>query len=891
MPANNFSISKYYDHLHHKLSSLHRTLEQGEIEAEVDQVRQLLERVGPDMFSQFLPDRPSLEVPDEAQWQKIIRDLESHFNVRLPGGSLVIGEEQRKRDLLWWTDRAKISKETYYWTRYHAWMRKSLPPDVVHTVDQDTDRVMNNVGDPSTDSFLIRGMVVGHVQSGKTGNYSALACKAADAGYRFIVVIAGGTDSLRDQTQERLNESFVGSENGQQVGAGIGYTTPGTLPICLTTKERDFNRRDADRMSQGINFDNVNSPILIVIKKNPNSLNNVIDWLRRQYRNVISTHSMLVIDDESDYASINYNNENVDPSVINRRIRELLGLFRKGTYVAYTATPFANIFIDHNAEAEAYGGDLFPKDFIFALEAPTNYFGARKIFLDTDGRHLVVIPQDEIDTHLPLKHKQGDDLTISPTLKDAIRLFILNVGIRWIRGQHDKHNSMLIHVSRFTRIHSLISSQVTEYFEELKRNLFVYGKLHNSAQISTHISDLKETFQRRLKVNLGTSEEWPDVVASASDAVSTILIREAHQNSRVRVEYKKNLPTNVIVIGGATLSRGYTLEGLSVSYFLRSTLFYDTLMQMGRWFGYRPQYEDLCRIYMSETSIDHFERIISASQDLMESFDFMATNNLTPLQFGLSVRRHPGSVLQITARNKLRNARELTVDMSLDGHLKETARFSNMPDDAIANRILINDLIRKLGSTRRHPVGKTRRHEFEGNSYLWRDVDGADVREFLNTFRVYTADATGLSDRLPLPFIKAYAEQWTQKWDVALYGGKGELVNVADVVKIARSKRQMVTKNGYFEIHKRQVSTGSAEAIALYDNGKTYGSDRKKVRRDLTKPLLMLYLIESAEGEFPAFGVSFPGDATTNRNKVTMLVNTVSYSQIIEDLEIGEYDE
>jgi hypothetical protein len=883
MAANNTSISKIYNYLHRNLSALQRTLEQGEIESEVNQARQLLDSLGPDIFSKFLPDRPPLEVPDEAQWARIIRDLESHFNVKLDGGSLVIGKEQRLRDLRWWTDRAKLANETYYWTRYKTWMRKSLPPNVVHTIDQDTDFVMNNIGDPSTDSFLIRGMVVGHVQSGKTGNYSALVCKAADAGYRFIVVIAGGTDSLRDQTQERLNESFVGAENGQQIGAGVGDTTPGRLPICLTTKDRDFNKTDAERMSQGINFDNIMAPILIVIKKNPNSLRNVIDWLRAQYKNVIPNHSMLVIDDESDYASINYNDEEVDPSVINRRIRELLGLFKKGTYIAYTATPFANIFIDHNAKSEEYGSDLFPEHFIFALEAPTNYFGARRIFLDTDGRYLVVIPQDEIDTHLPLKHRQGDDLTLSPTLKDAIRLFILNVGIRWIRGQQDKHNSMLIHVSRFTRIHVLISSQVTEYFEGLKEHLSVFGKLPNGDQISPHILDLKKTFESRLKANPVTLEEWPDVVTAAADAVSTIQIREAHQKSRVRVDYKRNPPTNAIVIGGATLSRGFTLEGLSVSYFLRSTLFYDTLMQMGRWFGYRPHYEDLCRVYMSETSIDHFERIISASEDLMKSIDLMAASNLTPLEFGLAVQMHPDSALQITARNKQRSVRDVIVDMSLDGHLKETARFSLASEDALANKELIFKLVRNLGSTNRKQVG--------GN-FLWRDVDGGCVKAFLNTFKTYTADAYGFSDRMPLPFIKQYAEQWNGKWDVALYSGDGAQAAVADGVIIRRSKRQTALKNGYYEIKGRQASTGSAEAIALYDNGETYGSDRRKLRKDLSKPLLMLHVIESDHGEFPAFGVSFPGDATTNKNPVRMTINTVYYQSLdIENLDRGEDNE
>lgn len=155
MPANKTSVSKIYEHLHHRLSLRQRTLDQGEIESEVKHVRTLLERLGPDVFSEFLPGCPLLELPDEEQWARLARDLESHFNVKLLEGSLIRGVEQRQRDLSWWTDRAKRTGETYYWTRYQAWMRKSLPPDVVHTIDKDTDAVMNNVGDPSCNSFLI----------------------------------------------------------------------------------------------------------------------------------------------------------------------------------------------------------------------------------------------------------------------------------------------------------------------------------------------------------------------------------------------------------------------------------------------------------------------------------------------------------------------------------------------------------------------------------------------------------------------------------------------------------------------------------------------------------------------------------------------------------------
>jgi hypothetical protein len=204
-------------------------------------------------------------------------------------------------------------------------------------------------------------------------------------------------------------------------------------------------------------------------------------------------------------------------------------------------------------------------------------------------------------------------------------------------------------------------------------------------------------------------------------------------------------------------------------------------------------------------------------------------------------------------------------------------------EDALANKELIFKLVRDLGSTNRKQVG--------GN-FLWRDVDGAHIKTFLNNFRTYTADTYGFSDRMPLPFIKKYAEQWAERWDVALYSGQGEKKEeVADGVKIGRSKRKVNVKDGYFEIAHRQVSTGTAESI-VFGNDKKYGSDRQKVRIDMIKPLLMLHLIESDQGEFAAFGISFPGDATTKRNVVRIKINTVYYQSLdVEDLDKGEDDE
>ncbi|HIP36720.1 MAG TPA: hypothetical protein EYG85_07680 [Crocinitomix sp.] len=250
-------------------------------------------------------------------YTRIKKELETHFDVKMEEGILIQGEEQQNRDTTWWTGETKQKINTFYWHRYKEYIKTSLPDDVVRTIDTDTDIVMNNIENPDIQNFNRYGMVVGHVQSGKTANYAALICKAADAGYKFIVVIAGGINNLRNQTQERINEAFIGRDNnGNQIGAGKGNSSLDRLPISLTTVERDFNKQDADRNSQGSNFDNTTTPIVLVIKKHTSTLKNVIKWLESQYKNKIDKHSMLMIDDESDYASINTKNEE-DPTAIN----------------------------------------------------------------------------------------------------------------------------------------------------------------------------------------------------------------------------------------------------------------------------------------------------------------------------------------------------------------------------------------------------------------------------------------------------------------------------------------------------------------------------------------------------------------------------------------------
>lgn len=874
MEANSYNALKEFIFI--KLSKLDGSLPPNKIFEEIENAKKVIESVGDTMFAAIL-SVDQFDLPTNEDWIKISRELEFHFDVKMENGILIQGDEQRERDTSWWTSIFKQKSKNYYWGRYESYLAKSLPPEVIKTINVDTDIVMNNIENPNESTFSRYGMVVGHVQSGKTGNYSALICKAADAGYKFVVVIAGGINNLRNQTQERLNESFIGQTKGVQVGAGKGYSSKETMPLSLTTIERDFNKQDADRLSQGLNFDNISVPVLLVIKKNSRTLDNVIDWLEKQYKNKVVEHSMLVIDDESDYASINTKEED-NPTAINKKLRKLLSLFQKSAYVAYTATPYANIFIDHEAENNDLGRDLFPKDFIYALDAPSNYFGARKIFIDNPDKYLV--PIFDFNANLPLDHRIDLQIASLPdSLLDAIRLFVLNIAVRSLRGQTEKHNSMLVHATRFTGIHRLLGQLIEDYLKELKADIVSFGRLPGAIAQSENIEELSKTFKRYL---LNAEVNWNEVIIELTTSIESVIVREVHQRTSVPLEYRKDIITNAVVVGGTSLARGFTLEGLSVSYFLRSTVFYDTLMQMGRWFGYRPGYEDLCKIFMPADRILDFADIIRATEELFKDFKLMAEYKKTPNDFGLAVQENPDSILQITARNKQKNVKEFYYSMRLDGKLKETSYLRSSIADIEFNIKVVEKLVNRLDNT----------HKTENGSYIWRNVGKHEIIPFLKEFKTISDDRLGLTSRMPIAFIEKYAEERDTNWDVALYSGTGSNYSF-EKIDIKKEKRNLDLKNAsYYELGNRQVSSGNAEAIAIEDPAqrRTLVDSRQDTRLAMKRPLLMLHILEQSAKDktdpksIAAFGVSFPGSVLSNDETIKLKINTVYYQRLLEEI-------
>jgi hypothetical protein len=877
-----------YKHVKEKISvSLQEqsSLQEDTIQIKIEEWKTLIENT-PLLFLKTIlgiEDANNLRQLTEKEWNYLQIELEQSFNVRITTGILVTGEEQKTRDLSWWTSKKQLQSDNYYLNNYLTYMKRDMPQKVLDTINEDTDAIMNNLADPDLEVFKRYGMVVGHVQSGKTSNYAALICKAADAGYRFIVVIAGGQNNLRDQTQARLDEVFVGA-NYMGVGQLPGFKRE-KMPASLTNSKNDFKIETA-RAQGTTNFDNMQQPILVVIKKHTKTLDHLLKWLDIHYKNQVDK-AMLVIDDESDYASINTKKEE-DPTVINEKIRLLLQKFKKSAYVAYTATPYANIFIDHAAKNEGAGRDLFPSDFIYALEAPSNYFGAEKIFNQDNEKYVVEIPNDEVvyeldeetiyqpnDIPFVIKHKKDYESEIRrlpESLKDAVRLFVINIAVRNLRNQK-KHNSMLIHISRFTNVHIKVMKLVKSYYEDIKAEIKAYGGLPNPYKYF-YINAMKDTFYTRLK---DIEFDFETILKEICLVVDSVQILDVHQKAKTPLEYRKDTQNNVIVVGGLSLSRGFTLEGLSVSYFLRTTIYYDTLMQMGRWFGYRIGYEDICRVYLTDDMNKKFGFIIDATNELVSRLNVMREENLTPEDFGLAVQLHPDSLLQVTARNKSKYTEDMYIEMNLDGQIKETRWISSIPADLDANGILLSETIQALKNGGYEHVAT--------DSHVWKNVDKTLIQRFVGEYRLYKNDPLGLKSRMPIEFIKDYIERVNTDWDVVLYNGQSETAFQVDFIKVQRQARKVKKKYGYYEVANRQLSRANPESIIMPAEYKKLKST--EMRGKLEKPVLFVHALELGNTNeilinAVGFSISFPTSIDPFVNNVKVRINSVYKKQLEE---------
>lgn len=870
----------------------------------------------------------------------LIREVQAIYNIRMDEFRIIEKEESR----IPWVNETKASIDWNFWNRYRDYLQdeKNYPETVLNQLDKLTDRTLDGLFNPNINGIISKyGLVVGQVQSGKTSNYTGLICKGADSGFKLIVVLAGIHNNLRSQTQLRLDEGFLGFDTqfqrafntGQHtIGVGIGKNA---LPAHSVTSSSD-NGDFSDRTTQTFN---TNEPIVAVVKKNTKVLEKLFQWLSSQAstnangERRINNKSLLLIDDEADNASINTNKDEDKSTKINEHIRNILRLFDKSAYVGYTATPFANIFIPIEED------QLFPKDFIINIQAPTNYIGPEKVFgirvLEDDEVSDAVLPIvnkiDDYQNFVQNGHKKDSELpeTIPDSLSLAIKSFIITCAIRRFRGHISAHNSMLIHVSRFTNWQEHIKQLVENVFDFYRRGIemkipSIIEELRQVFEIDTEsYKSYKTVSQQILNTELRNIDnataihDWNDIAKHLHEAAVRIQVKKINGGSADALNYydhKNGL--SVIAIGGDKLSRGLTLEGLSISYYLRASRMYDTLMQMGRWFGYRPGYVDLCRLFTSRELNEWFCHITLASEELRSEFDYMAdVAGSTPEQYALKVRTHPG-VLQISASNKIRRA--VNIDVSWAGRLVESYQLQKDPVVIKTNLEATIDYISSLGNSY-----KTNR-----NNYLWQNVSPELIRPFLRKFKVpdtlVRVEPNNLLQFIDVQIANGELTNWSvgvmsksetkERYKIEI---NGETLDIGywlrsnadertDAITFFIRKNHIISpKDEFIDLSVEQYKTALQRTIEFHQhNNKEYKNDYPKgdiVRnefRDPKNPLLLIYFLDPEGANLPkgsdplvGFAISFPKSRFNSSVRYAIHKQLLPLFNIDDEIENDNNDE
>lgn len=644
------------------------------------------------------------------------------------------------------------------WPAYKSLLkRKAWAPSSITSLDQATTKILAHFPHPGEGEINTRALVVGYVQSGKTANYTGVIAKAADYGFKLFIVLSGMTSSLRRQTQRRLNEELcmLNAKNWNS----------------LTSATEDFQGERVGSPDYLLNPDHRNGRILCVVKKNIHILERIRSFFERATEQTRHNCPVLIIDDEADQASVNTRPKANQRSAINQKIVEILQILPKTVYLGYTATPFANIFIDASLPE-----DLYPRDFIVDLPRPNLYFGAEKIFgMDMleydskeerfDGLNMVrTVPDEHVKQLNPSKQATRQEFTPSmvPSLANAIEYFVLACACRMARGQRDKHSSMLIHTTLYKYTHGQLFNLVSNFFREMH------------AQWKNH----PEIFKARLRavwdeendkvtaadLNMFIEKKcFDDLIQFFDDVFEASEIVVDNGDLKGGLNYAHNDKTVHIAIGGNTLSRGLTLEGLVVSYFIRSASAYDTLLQMGRWFGFRPGYEDLPRVWMTDELLTHFIHLATVENEIRQDIRRYEQEGRTPRDFAIRVQTHPK--LAITSRLKMQNVKLASASYS-EGHY-QTFQFSHTDHEWLtANLRATRYLCQKIAE-----IGQPKKLN-NGSRWLFRNIPYSLVYEFLKSYNSVHDD---FQNHLLLNYLnKEYESGGLQNWNVGIIGSKSE---------------------------------------------------------------------------------------------------------------------
>lgn len=778
--------------------------------------------------------------------------------------STIMQDEEEGAD--WLTEfRARSGCPFRFWNDYKKSL--TLPAPAILEIDRTTDIMLNKLANPSMEGNWYRaGLVVGHVQSGKTGNFVGLANKAMDVGYKIILVLTGMYNDLRSQTQSRLDKGAIGRITDvddpnlrKAIGVGKYKNHPNVINLTSSKLKGDFG-------SQKINIGGVltsQDPTIMVCKKNSSILSSILRMFSQHgvpaddgYP-IIQNIPLFIIDDEADSASINTEYSKEDISKINSKIRAILSLFERRCYVGYTATPYANIFIDpespqfkecieesDGAKYRICQDDLFPKNFIINLTAPSNYIGPNVLF----GIPSSVDEEEKPELPIIEYIKEGDYLEenvkgrkkkllkdLPPSLIEAIKHFFVSTALRRARGQKVAHSSMLINTSQYIKkqddVYRLVNIKVNEYCDCISalgdNPSFVaeLKKIYTDKITPSNKTICKEYPDCASRLKMVSWEavkaELPTVAAKVRNEVRVIhsTTDEDEDKNTTRLDYAKyenhkqeiSNGLYVIAIGGNTMARGITLEGLVVSYFFRTSNTFDTLMQMGRWFGYRDGYIDACRLYIERETAVNFRNIAVATQHMRDDFDDMNYQGIKPKQYGMKVMRFPG-VLEATARNKF--GATVRGWLSLNKTTLQAYKLKKDPKVVEANKQALLDFLGSLGNSE-----FCKRFGVPSHHYSWK-CTGEQVVNFINAFKTST-------EQLKPDLVTAYMQRQMAKgnltnWTVVLASvsranAKWAFDTGVESLLVGASTRGNNADSEYYIANNAAVSGPTYESLDLTD--------------------------------------------------------------------------
>lgn len=858
--------------------------------------------------AEILRETPLFYGIEDEEFESVVKLAVDTLNISF-GESHVVESDEK---LIPWFESYYKELGVTRWDRYTDYLQnnKKFPVATINSMQENLFKITDLLGNPNGENFKRKGLIVGDVQSGKTANYVGLMNLATDAKYKLMIVLTGTTNTLREQTQLRIEDGLGKRANKPKGVSAIKNSDYNDMmpPVYLTSFTDDFTKSAGKTLA--LSLEQTKTPIVIVTKKNSNSLRNIYEWLEEYSK--INNHdhidsSLLLIDDEADFASVNTKKDEDSPTAINSRIRNILELFTRSSYIGFTATPFANIFIDHETDDDMFGQDLFPRDYIYVLGESSEYVGVQQVFSDQNefSRTLIRLNKSQVNDYLELKHKKDAPFNnLPPSLKNAINLFFLANVIRDLRNDKTQHRSMMINISRFSDMHEKIKSIVLSRVNYMTKEIRLNSKLpYKEALANKVISELRDSFNQEY-TDLEEGYTFKEILEQLNDSTHNITVGIINMHHK-EIDYLNNDDhgLRVIVIGGFALSRGLTLEGLIISYYWRNSVMYDSLLQMGRWFGYRPNYRDLVRIFMTEEVISDFRFIAVATNELKNDLEFYSQRGSTPKDFGIRIRSGQTGLI-ITSRNKMRTGVSKITAANFNHDIVETLALTIEDDSLNKDNIL---LISEFIDTHKELLSNNLNPSKPGKTKGLVNIDKVHIIEFLKKYKAVLGSK--FDNHLIIKWLIENNSPILEKWDIVFIEGEDSNLryDYGNQVVGYGSSRTMIPseerKGLYLSTRSRLGSPSDGRmglnkdqhdiVKALYKSTipqKNYFD--AVVKR---KPLLAIYSVQPKEANndlskylIPLISLGIPELGPKESKYVNYTINKVYQMQMIEEEEMTE---